>query len=117
MTTTKADTVANPPPDMPPDGVIGRTQMAVAESVITLGQPSVHGDSPRHGVSTMLYVYVDEVDAHFQRAVAAGANVVLTPDDRPWGDRTYQVTDPQGHQWTFAQHVRDVTMEDDHLHA
>jgi hypothetical protein len=39
--------------------MIGRTQMAVKDGVITLGLPSVHGESPRHGVSAMLYVYVD----------------------------------------------------------
>ena len=35
--------------------------------------------------------------------------------DRPWGDRLYQVADPEGHQWTFAQHVRDVELDADHL--
>jgi uncharacterized glyoxalase superfamily protein PhnB len=100
-----------------PDGVIGRTQMAVMDSVITLGLPSVHGESPRHGVSAMLYVYVDDVDEHFRQATQGGARVVLELADRPWGDRTYQVIDPEGHQWTFAQHLRDVALEDDHLHA
>src|SRR5262245_11051369 len=90
-----------------PDGAIGRTQMAVADSVITLGTPSPHGTSPRQGVSSMLYVYVDDIDAHFAQAVAAGAKLVMDLGDRPWGDRAYQVTDPEGHQWTFAQHVRD----------
>jgi PhnB protein len=102
---------------MAPDGVIGRTQMAVKDGVITLGLPSVHGESPRHGVSAMLYVYVDDVDAHFRQATQGGAGVVLELDDRPWGDRTYQVTDPEGHQWTFAQHLLGVASEDNHLHA
>jgi len=56
----------------------------------------------------MLYVYVDDVDAHHRRALAAGASVVLELATQPWGDRRYQVTDPEGHQWTFAQHVEDV---------
>jgi PhnB protein len=99
------------------DGVIGRTQMDVVDSVITLGTPSVHGDSPRRGVSTMLYVYVDNVDAHYRRVCDAGAEVVMELNDRPWGDRTYQVRDPEGHQWIFAQHVRDVELEEEHLGA
>jgi len=102
---------------MRPDGRVGRTQMDVVDSVITLGEPSVHAGSPRQGVSSMLYVYVDDVDGHYAQAQAAGAAVVLELADRPWGDRTYQVADPQGHQWIFAQHVRDVELDEEHLHA
>jgi uncharacterized glyoxalase superfamily protein PhnB len=98
------------------DGRVGRTQMQVVDSVITLGTPSVHAASPRSGVSSMLYVYVDDVDAHYARARTAGATIVLELEERPWGDRTYQAADPEGHQWTFAQHVRDVDL-DAHLLA
>jgi uncharacterized glyoxalase superfamily protein PhnB len=91
-----------------PDGTVGRTQLEVEDSLITLGLPSIHGESPRHGVSSMLYVYVDDVDAHCLRARGAGATIVLEPATQPWGDRRYQVTDPEGHQWTFARHVEDV---------
>ncbi|HEY2595778.1 MAG TPA: VOC family protein [Chloroflexota bacterium] len=98
-----------------PDGRVGRTQMQVLDSVITLGEPSVHAGSPAGGVSSMLYVYVDDVDGHYARVCAAGATVVLELEDRPWGDRTYQAADPEGHQWTFAEHVRDVQL-DEHLH-
>jgi PhnB protein len=85
------------------DGTIGRTQIEVVDSVITVGLPSIHGDSPRRGVSSMLYIYIDDVDRHYERATAAGATVVSELTDQPWGDRLYQVTDPEGHQWTFAQ--------------
>jgi uncharacterized glyoxalase superfamily protein PhnB len=91
-----------------PDGTAERTQMQVEDSVITLGLPSVHGDSPRRGVSSMLYVYVGDVDEHYRRARAAGATIALELATQPWGDRRYQVTDPEGHQWSFAQHVGDV---------
>jgi uncharacterized glyoxalase superfamily protein PhnB len=63
----------------------------------------------------MLYVYVDDVDHHYERARQAGAQIVLPLEDRPWGDRTYQATDPEGHQWVFAQHVRDVDLTEEHL--
>jgi len=82
--------------------------MDVGDSIITLGLPSIHGESPSRGVSAMLYVYVDDVDAHHRRAVAAGARIVLELTDRPWGDRTYQATDLEGHQWTFAQHLANA---------
>ena len=99
-----------------PDGRVGRTQMDVLDSVITLGEPSVHAGSPRAGVSSTLYVYVDDVDGHYEHARAAGAAIVLELADRPWGDRTYQAGDLEGHQWIFAQHVRDVELEEEHLH-
>ncbi len=56
----------------------------------------------------MLYVYLDNVDDHYEHARAKGATIVLHPETQPWGDRSYQATDPEGHQWTFAQHVRDI---------
>jgi PhnB protein len=90
------------------DGTISRTQLELADSVITLGLPSIHGGSPRDGVSSMLYVYVDDVDEHYEHAKAAGATIVIELDDAPWGDRRYQATDPEGHQWTFARHLGDV---------
>jgi uncharacterized glyoxalase superfamily protein PhnB len=89
------------------DGTVSRTQMEVLDSLITIGLPSVHGQSPRRGVSSMLYVYVDDVDAHYRRARAAGATIVTTLEDMPWGDRRYQAADREGHQWTFAQCIGD----------
>jgi len=93
------------------DGRIERSQMEVGDSLVTLGLPSVHGGSPGRDVSTMLYVYVDNVDKHYQQAEAAGASIVLQLADQPWGDRCYQVADCEGHQWTFAQHLHDVALD------
>lgn len=90
------------------DGVIARTQMQVFDSIITVGVPSVHAGSPAEGVSDMLYVYVDDVDRHYARAVERGAKIALDLDDMPWGDRRYQTTDPEGHQWVFAQATVEV---------
>jgi len=81
--------------------------MEVADSLITLGRPSVHGDSPCRGVSSMLYVYIDDVERHWEQATSAGATIVVEPHTHA-GDRRYQVADPEGHQWTFAQHQRDA---------
>ena len=90
-----------------PNGLIQRTQMEVGDSLFTVGLPSIHADSPKRGVSTMLKVYVDEVDAHYRKAIAEGATIALELADQPWGDRNYQATDPEGHQWSFAQHIFD----------
>jgi uncharacterized glyoxalase superfamily protein PhnB len=51
----------------------------------------------------------DGVDAHCARARAAGAVILEEPEDQFYGDRTYRVVDVEGHMWTFAQHVRDVS--------
>jgi PhnB protein len=91
-----------------PDGTVGRAQIEIVDSLITIGRPSIHADSPKQGVSSMLYVYVDDVELHYQHATAAGATIVTKLQDQPWGDRLYQATDPEGHQWTFAQHTSDV---------
>jgi uncharacterized glyoxalase superfamily protein PhnB len=47
-------------------------------------------------------VFVDDVDAHFERAEREGAAVLSAPGDQPWGVRSYAALDPQGHQWEFA---------------
>jgi uncharacterized glyoxalase superfamily protein PhnB len=98
-------------------GRMTRTQLDVVDSVITVGEPSVHGGSPAHGVSSMLYVYVDDVEAHYRQARESGAKIVMELADRPWGDRTYQASDPEGHQWMFAEHVADVVELEEHLHT
>jgi uncharacterized glyoxalase superfamily protein PhnB len=56
----------------------------------------------------MLTVYVDDVDAHYERAKAAGATIELELTTYPWGDRRYQAIDPEGHHWGFAQHMFDA---------
>jgi uncharacterized glyoxalase superfamily protein PhnB len=49
------------------------------------------------------------LDAHFARARAAGATIAQEPAEQFYGDRTYRALDVEGHMWTFAQHVRDVS--------
>ena len=60
------------------------------------------------GTATVLQLYTDDVDALWARAVDAGAEVHHPLDDMFWGDRQGQITDPFGHRWNLAQHVRDV---------
>jgi len=57
---------------------------------------------------TMLYVYVDDVDATFQRALAAGAMSVQAPADQFYGDRSGGVKDLFGNLWWIATHIEDV---------
>ena len=59
-----------------------------------------------------LYIYVDDVNAHCEHARAAGATIVKEPEDQFYGDRNYTAQDPEGHHWIFSQHLRDMTDEE-----
>jgi uncharacterized glyoxalase superfamily protein PhnB len=54
------------------------------------------------GRTAITYVLVEDVDAHYERAKAAGATIVEEPTDLPFGHRRYTCRDPQGHEWSFA---------------
>ncbi len=69
-------------------------------------------DADMPGQASMMVCYVDDVDAHFERAKAAGAEIIKEPEDQFYGDRTYGARDPEGHAWNFHTHVRDVAPED-----
>jgi uncharacterized glyoxalase superfamily protein PhnB len=47
-------------------------------------------------------VHVDDVDAHYESACAAGAKIETEPQNQPYGQREYGVRDPEGHRWWFA---------------
>jgi PhnB protein len=64
------------------------------------------------GTSTVLHLYTEDVDALWTRAVDAGAQVLHPLQDQFWGDRQGQLTDPFGHRWGLATHVRDVPPEE-----
>ena len=97
-----------------PDGIIGHAEMELEDGVIMLGRPGADYRNPKRlgGVTQNIYVYVDDVDKHFECARRAGAEILQEPADQFYGDRRYGAVDPEGHQWYFAQHVRDVAPED-----
>ena len=99
---------------MSADGVIDHAMLAFGDGVIGIGPEGHHGAiSPKSGgiESQYISVYVDDVDAHYQRAVAAGARIAVGLRDYFWGDeghRTYEAFDPEGHRWRFHQLMREV---------
>ena len=97
-----------------PDGKIGHAEMELADGVVMMGCPGPEYRNPKRvgHVTQELYVYVDDVDKHFARAKEAGAVILEAPADQFYGDRRYRAVDPEGHHWSFAQHVRDVAPED-----
>ncbi len=72
----------------------------------------VKGPKALGGTPVTLALYVEDVDALFARAVAAGATVAMPLTDMFWGDRYAQVTDPFGHKWELCSHIEDVTPEE-----
>jgi len=97
-----------------PDGSIMHAEMEYADGVIMMGCPSPDYRNPSSlGQATQgLYVYVDDVDKHFHHAKESGAKIIDEPEDQFYGDRRYTTEDPEGHQWFFATHVRDVAEKD-----
>ncbi|HEX4070766.1 MAG TPA: VOC family protein [Planctomycetaceae bacterium] len=63
------------------------------------------------GTPVAIHHYVTDCDAAVKRAQNAGATVTMPPQDMFWGDRYAQVTDPFGHKWSFATHIKDLTPE------
>jgi uncharacterized glyoxalase superfamily protein PhnB len=75
---------------------------------IYLGQP-LDGHNPSVvGKTSLMYVVVDDVDSHYTRAKSAGAQVIEEPSDQANGHRRYGCTDPQGHEWYFAQPLAEA---------
>ena len=71
---------------------------------VYLGQPRSGYRNPGEvGSTSMTYVLVDDVDAHYDRAKSAGATITEEPNDLPFGHRRYSCADPQGHEWSFAE--------------
>lgn len=94
-----------------PDGTLA--WLEVGDGVVMIGRSGVerHGLlSPTElgGTTAMVNVYVQDVDAHYQRAKAEGAEIVLDLEDMFWGDRRYEALDPEGHRWHFAERLSDL---------
>ena len=73
---------------------------------VHLGQPPRGFRNPAVvGRTSLVYVIVDDIDAHHERATAAGAHVIEELNDQPYAVRRYGCSDPQGHEWYFAQPI------------
>jgi len=99
-----------------PDGSVMHAELRIGDSVIMLGDekpdmgckgPNAYGGSP-----VSFYVYVENVDAAWKRAVDAGGTPKMPLADMFWGDRCGQLEDPFGHTWSLAQHIKDLTPEE-----
>src|SRR6266851_5485619 len=98
-----------------PGGRVMHAELQIGDSRIMLadefpGMSVAPTQSTLH--SNSLFVYTDDVDTTFNRAVKAGARADMPPSDMFWGDRYGKFTDPFGHQWGVATHIEDVAPEE-----
>jgi PhnB protein len=99
-----------------PGGKIGHAELKMGDAHVMLSDewPETGAFAPKKGerppVSILLYV--DDVDATFEKAVKAGAKAIRPVENQFYGDRSGQIEDPAGHVWAVATHVEDVTPEE-----
>jgi uncharacterized glyoxalase superfamily protein PhnB len=99
------------------DGRLGHAQMRFGDGYIMVGSewaefvasPASVGGKNTQSIHVQLQ---NGIEAHCERARAAGAAILQEPADQFYGDRTYRARDPEGHVWTFAQTVRHVSREE-----
>jgi len=101
-----------------PDGKIMHAELRIGDSLVMMNDAMGGGKGAKAmgGSPASLWVYVEDCDALFNRAVDAGAQVAPGPmgqlADQFWGDRSGTFTDPQGYRWTIATHKEDLTSEE-----
>jgi len=95
-----------------PNGRIGHAEIRIGDSVIMLADehPEMGFKGPRAlgGTPVSIMLYVADVDTLYNRAIEAGAKELKPLQDQFYGDRSGTVTDPFGHVWTIATHVKDI---------
>jgi PhnB protein len=99
-----------------PDGRLMSVQMRLAGSTLHIAdeftEMGVLAPPSIGGTPTVLGLPVDDADAAFERAIAAGAEALQPPSDMFWGERHAQIADPFGHRWNIDQHLREVPREE-----
>ena len=96
-----------------PDGTVAHALLAIGPAMIMIEAewPTLASRAPQPDGSSpvVIYVYVDDVDKVVERAVAAGARVLVPVKDQFWGDRTGRILDPSGHVWTISTRVEETS--------
>ena len=102
-----------------PGGKLIHASLGINGSSVMLNDdfPEMSGDksmTPKAlgGSPVTIHLVVTDVDKQFQKAIDAGATVVMPVEDQFWGDRYGVLRDPFGHQWSLGQPVREVSMEE-----
>jgi PhnB protein len=95
-----------------PDGKLGHAEIEIGTGVVMLADefPDMGFVAPKKGggTSVTVSVYLEDADAVYKAALAAGATSVREPETQFYGDRSAQFDDPWGHRWNVSTHVEDV---------
>lgn len=101
-----------------PGGLVGHAELQIGDSVVMLADeyPDMGQRSPQTlgGTPVALMVYVEDVDATFAKALAAGGTEQQPLEDKFYGDRVGSFADPWGHVWHVASHIEDVSEDEMH---
>jgi PhnB protein len=102
-----------------PDGELIHAELRIGDSVVMItdegGDPAAPARSPQSlggAVSAIMATYWEDVDAAWDRALAAGAEVIYPLADQFYGERGGRLRDPFGHQWMLSQVIEDVSPEE-----
>jgi PhnB protein len=99
-----------------PDGTVVHAEVEIGGSVIMVGEERPGGIDPSPnalgGSPVALFVYVEDVDDVYRRALEAGSKTVQAPENHFYGDRVAMFDDPFGHRWNIATHIEDVAPEE-----
>ena len=99
------------------DGNVAHSEMRHGDSLVMIGSEwsADHASPASIGGKNTQTVHIQlttDVNAHCERARAAGAEIIMEPEDQFYGDRSYRCRDPEGHVWTVGQTVKAVTREE-----
>ncbi|MGB6058346.1 MAG: VOC family protein [Microthrixaceae bacterium] len=99
-----------------PDGLVAHAEIRIGDSIVMLGDEWPDGPtrSPRSlsGSTSALFIYLDDVEPAWKRAVDAGMEVVYPLELQFYGDKGGRLRDPFGHTWGLAEHVEDLDDEE-----
>jgi len=99
-----------------PQGKLMHALIRIGDSAVMLADEfpdwGSFGPKSLNGSPVTIHIYVEDVDALVERAVAAGAKITMPLEDTFWGDRYGKLEDPFGHHWSVATHLRDMSSED-----
>ena len=97
-------------------GRIAHAEIRIGDSHVMLSEEwpdmNILAPTSRGGPTSSNLIYVEDVDAAYAKALAAGATAERPPENQFWGDRMGTLVDPFGHRWTLATHVEDVSDEE-----
>jgi PhnB protein len=91
-----------------PDGKIGHAEVQIGDSIVMMGDAGEENPA----MPAMIHLYVDDCDATYERALAAGGTSEREPTDQFYGDRSAGVRDTTGNLWWIATHVEDVSEDE-----